>query len=409
MPVNFHRVPPRVFVPAPPRPSVLFWSALLIVVLGAAIALTIVLWPPDKPTNVPLFWLCCLVYPCALWSFFFALSLGYGHMRRDTARADNLARDKIEAQCHEEASRPLSVLGHAWRFAGDRDANDLEGVVSGTTRLSVRPSGADPDSDVHARWLEIPGKPFYPGNVLGEHQRHRVVSEWLLAELMGEIAPGLEALPAGCALQVHLSLQSLLDPQDVGADLKKLLLTKAPALRVTATSSADDLPLSEVDKWHDDMRTNDAQLLIAIHLRRAISRRLVDGEAEAGVALLLGPPGVACPSVPPPALNLHRPATSAAAKALNLATHWAKAEAAQIGAIWCHLPSEELVQEVKSLPDYQQAQWIDIGESVGNCAGAGAWLATVLAIAHTFRTSSPQLVLSQHGHNMIALVCKKQI
>ncbi|WP_224080830.1 hypothetical protein [Cupriavidus laharis] len=412
MPVDFCRVPPRVTVPAPPHPSVLFWSALLAVFLGAAIALTIVMWPPGRPTNVPLFWLCCLVYPCALWAFFLALSLGYGHMRCDTARADNLASDEIESQCHDEASVPLAVLGHAWRFAGDKDANDVTDIVSGATQLGLRPSGAEPDSDVRARWLEIPGKPFYPGNALGEHQRHLVISEWLLAELIEDMAPGLDALPAGCSLQVHLSLQSMLDLDDVCKDLETRLQARVPALRITTTSSADDLPLSEVDTWHDTMTNSDAQLLIAIQLRRAISQRLVDGEAEVGVALLLGHPGSSCAPFSSPGLALHRPAVEipdAAAKAVSLATRWGQTEAARVRTIWCHLPSEELVREVKSLPEYQPALWIDVGASVGNCAGAGAWLTTALAIAHASRDPSPQIVLSQHDHNVIALVCKKQV
>ncbi|CAJ0818174.1 hypothetical protein [Ralstonia flaminis] len=413
MPVDFGRVPPRVSVPEPPRPSVPLWSVLFIVFVGAGIGLTVALWPIGKSTNVPLFWLCCLAYPVASWAFFLLLSLGHSHLQRDTALAGNFASERIEASCHQEASAPLAVLGHAWRFAGHKEANDVEGIVSCSTRLGAQSSGAEPGLEISARWLEVPGKPFYPGNALAEHDRHQVVSEWLIAELIEQITPGLIALPAGCALHVQLNVQSVLDIEDVRLGVEALLLAKAPVLQITTVVSEHELPLSEVDSWHDKLTRHDAHLLIAIQLRRAISERLADGDAEAGIALLVARPGVARQSVPSASLALHRPAigpADAAAKVVSLALRWGQTEAPQVKTLWCHAPSEEQVRQVKSLPDFSpQVQWIDVGTSVGNCAGTGAWLTTALAIEYASRAASPQFVLSQSDHNMIALVCKKQV
>ena len=413
MPVDFGRVPPAVTVPEPPRPSVLIWSVLLLVCMGAGIALTVVLWPPGRPTNVPLFWLCCLAYPVAIWAFALALSLGHAHLRRDTARADNRARDQIEAHCHQEASVPLAVLGHAWRFDGDKEANDVGGIVSGATQLGARPSGAEPGLDIPARWLEIHGEPSVPGNALSERTRHQVVSEWLLADLVEQITPSLMALPANGTLHVQLNMQSVVNIEEVRLSLEALLLAKALALQITVTASEDELPLSEVDTWHDKLADNDALLLIAVRLCRAISQRMADGDAEAGVALLVARPGVARQSASSVGLQLHRPAIDAldaAAQAVGLAVRWGQISVQQVKTTWCHVSRENTVRLVKSSLQFDpQAQWIDIGASVGNCGGTGAWLATALAIECASRTASPQLVLSQHDHNVIALVCKKQV
>ena len=308
---------------------------------------------------------------------------------------------------------PLAVLGHAWRFACDKEANDVDGIVSGDTQLGVRPSGAEPGLHISARWLEIPGKEFHPGNAIAEYDRHETVSEWLLADLIERITPGLIALPAGCTLRVQLCVRSILDIEHVRLALEDRLSAKAPTLRIATEANEEDLPLAKVDGWHDKLTSNEAQLLIAVQLRRAISEQMADGDAEGGAALLLARPSVVQKIIPSIGLQLHRPSIDilgGAAKTASLAMRWGEVSASQVRTIWCHASSDEVSHQMRALSECdQQAQWVDVGASIGNCAGTGAWLATALAIEQVSRSASPQLVLSQCNQDVIALVCKKQI
>ncbi|GAA7767195.1 MAG: hypothetical protein COC14_01260 [Burkholderiaceae bacterium] len=413
MPVDFARVPPRVAVPESPQPSVVVWALLFVVIMGAGAALTITSWPAGKPLDA-FFWLCCVAYAPFLWAFLLCLYLGHGHLRCRQTIADNAASDKIDVECHAEASVPLAVLGHGWCFAGDEKEDDVDGIVSGATQLGLRSSGAEPGTDVQARWLEIPGKPLPPGNAQTEFVRQQVITDWLLGRLVERISAGLLVLPAGCSLHVHLSLQALCEVEEVRLGLAKLISATTPALRVTTTVSANEMPLSEADVWHDGLAAHDAHLLLAVRLRPAISQRLEDGVAEAGVALLVTRPELARSASPLMApLFLHRPAIDSlenAGQAAHLAVRWGKAAAPQAQAIWAHALTEGAVRQIKGVSAFDpHAPWFDIDAAVGDCASAGAWLATVLAIEYASRTESPQIVVSQNDDHIVALVCRKQV
>jgi Uncharacterized protein conserved in bacteria (DUF2345) len=69
MPIDFARVPPRVAVPEPPRPSKLLWAVQLGVVMCLGAALAIFLWPAGRPTNTLWFWFCVIGYPMFAWAF----------------------------------------------------------------------------------------------------------------------------------------------------------------------------------------------------------------------------------------------------------------------------------------------------------------------------------------------------
>ncbi|MFM0666702.1 hypothetical protein [Paraburkholderia sediminicola] len=380
--------------------------------LGAALA--IFLWPAGRPTNTAWFWFCVIGYPMLACAFLLCCHLGYSYVRRSGAIANNRVSEAAELKCHTLASAPLVVLGHAWCFSCDDLENGIEGLVDGTVTIGARSSRAVPGLDIKARWLEIPGKPFYAGNELTEHARHRVLSGWLLNKLVSQISSELTALPGRTALQVDLCVRSALDLEDVRARLQESISARAPTLRVTIKASSEHLSLLQTDVWHDDMKPDGAHLLIAIQLRNAVSERLQDGVAETGVALLLGHPGIVRNmSANGTSLCLHRPAigaSDAVSTALELAARWGRAASTYLRTVWSHGLANELVRSVKSTPQFgKQTRWVDLGATVGACDGAGAWLATVLAAEHASRTGDPQLVITQEGSDMIALVCRKQI
>lgn len=414
MPIDFARVPPRVAVPEPPRPSKLLWAVLLGVVMCLGAALAIFLWPAGRPTNTVRFWFCVIGYPLLAWAFLLCCHLGYAYARRSVAIANNRVSNDEELKCHKLASAPLAVLGHAWCFSCDDQENGIEGLVNGSVKMVSRSSRAVPELDVKARWLELPKKPFHAGNELTEHARHRVVSDWLLNRLVDGIGVELAALPGRTALQVDLCIRSEMDLANVRARLQELIAARAPALRVTVEASGEHLSLFKTDAWHDGLKPGEAHLLIAIQLRKAVSERLQDGVAETGVALLLGHPAIVR-NMPAngTSLRLHRPAIGAsdtASKPLELAARWGQADSTYIKTVWSHGLAEELVRSLKSSRQFgEQTRWVDLGATVGTCDGAGAWLATALAAEHASLTGDPQLVLTQEGNDMVALVCRKQI
>ncbi|CAN0625834.1 conserved protein of unknown function [Burkholderia multivorans] len=410
MPVDFNRVPPRVEVPSPPRVSMIVWTVLLVLVMGAGPGLTITLWPTDRPTNTLWFWFCVVGYPLLAWAFLLFAWLGYGYVRRNQAIATNRVSEEAEQACHATAGRPLAILGHAWCFSADDSENSLEGIRAGAELAKLRPSGAVPDSEVNARWLDIPDMHFHPGNELAEHARHHAVSTWLLERLIDRLLPNLKALPPGTRLQVELLHRSRLKSDAVKARMRELLAERMPALKFDVALAEHDIPLFRTDAWLDDRGVNTACLLVAIELHDAISTVLSDGVAEAGVALLVGRPRLASPPMPV-GLRLHRPAKgafAAAAPTLELAVGWGQSSPDRLRAVWAHgLTSDSMsaVRQAASIPD--ETRWIALEMPIGNCAGAGPWLAVALAAESARATGDPQLVLGGEGEELTALVCRK--
>ncbi|MGF6413155.1 hypothetical protein [Paraburkholderia sp. MM5482-R1] len=412
MPIDFARIPPRIPVPAPPQLSKTVWLVLLGVVLCLGAALTIFLWPKGRPTNTVWFWFCVVGYPMLAWAFLLCCRLGYLYARRSGAIAANRVSDHETEKCHALASEPLALLGHAWCFSSDHDENGIEGLVDGSLVLRPRASRAEPNTDVSARWLELPDQQFHAGNELTEHARHQAVCNWLLVRLIDSLAPQLMALPARTTLQVESSLHSVLEDTDVRALLQQLVSAKSPSLRVTMTPPPAPSSVFQADAWFDRMRPPVVHLLVAVRLRNAVSERLQDGVAEAGVALLLGHPSLAKTMTGNPPLLLHRPArgpVDTVGETLGHAMRWGKAASTRVKTVWSHGLSPELEVAIKSASKLDgQRSKIDLKTTVGDCGAAGGWLATALAAELAARTGDPQLVLTPDGGDLIALVCRKQ-
>lgn len=407
MPIDFERVPPRVAVPQPPRPSVIFWVILLVVTAALGTGLTVVLWPKGTPSNTLWFWCCAALFPLLAWVFLFSVSQGIAHARRCEAMAINRVSDRFEQEQHSLAEQPLVVLGHGWCFSAEDKENNVEAVVNGDIELGARPSVAQPGTDVSARWLEIPGEPFYSGNILVEHKRHRAVCDWLLRRLIDCVGNALATLPVHTVLHVDVCSRSLVKSAEVQARLQERILSKAPTLQIKVNASDQHFSLFLVDDWHDQIKPREARLLVCLQLRKVVSVRPKNGVAEAGIALLVAQPG-SVRNAPP--LHLHRPAKGKADgkyEAFDLAVRWCGADMAQVRTVWSHTLSEDVSHPVKSCPRFSKGtQWMDVGTTVGDCDGAGAWLATALALEQAQLTRTPQLVLSQQGDAPIALACK---
>ena len=150
MPVDFQRVPPGLSVPPVPQPSKPVWAAVLLMVMSAGAALTVMLWPAERPSSTPWFWICLLGYPLLIWTFMLSSWLGYGYVRRNGAIATNRVSEQTEQLCHVVAGRPLAILGHAWCFSSKDTENALKSLLDGSVQVKPHPSGAIADSDVIA-------------------------------------------------------------------------------------------------------------------------------------------------------------------------------------------------------------------------------------------------------------------
>ncbi|WP_175840322.1 hypothetical protein [Burkholderia contaminans] len=411
MPIDFNRVPPRENVPAAPQVSMIIWTILFVLVMGAGAGLTITLWPTDRPTNTSWFWFCVVGYPFLAWAFLLFAWLGYVYACRDQAIATNRVSDDAEQSCHAMAARPLAILGHTCCVSTNDSENSLTQILTGAEGTMLRQSGAVADREVNARWLTLPDVHFFPGNELTEHARHHAVCTWLLKRLIDNLLPQCRALPPGTRLHVELCHRSRLKAEVVETQIQELLVERVPALQVDIGASDPALTVFRTDAWHDDRDAQSAYLLIAIELRDAISAVLSNGVAEAGVALLVGRRRLASPSMST-ALLLHRPAKGPLdfpAVTLELAARWGQSSSDRLRTVWTHgLIGDGIscVRQAASLPD--EARWIELETSVGDCSGAGPWLAVALAAERARTTGDPQLMLCGEGQELIALMCRKQ-
>ena len=411
MPVDFNRVPPRVAVPPPPHISMIVWSILLVLVMGAGAGLSIMLWPAGRPTDTLWFAVCVVGYPFLAWAFSLFAWLGYGYVSRNQALATNRVSDEAEQACHASAARPLAILGHAWCIAANEPENSLEGILKGTDSSKLRPSSAVADCAVNARWLDIPDQPFHPGNELAEYARHHAVCMWLLKRLVDGLLPQLSALPPRTRLLVELQQRSRVKFEIVETRLRELIAECVPAAKVDLRPGTHESSLFRTDAWFDNRDVDTAHLLIAVELRDAISAVLSDGVAEVGVALLVAQPRLES-QANPVGLRLHRPAKDTldfSARTLGLAARWGQSSPDRLRTVWTHGLTGESVGAIRqAAPFPDETHWNVLEDSVGDCSGAGPWLAVALAAENARITGDSQMVLCGEGKDLIALVCRKQ-
>jgi hypothetical protein len=336
------------------------------------------------------------------------LSRGWLNARRSTAEATNQISERELQRCHEQASKPLAVLGQAWCFSEIEEGNRIAGFIDGSLKLQPRASLAEPGTDVTARWIDIPGQWFYAGSEIAENARHTATFEWLLSRLLGKLAADLRLLPASVTLRVTLSIGDAINPEAASQLLRRMLTEMRSNTNVTVEGAGETVSLFQIDAWLDGNDAKLAHLLIAIQLRNAISETLEEGTAEAGAALLFGQPSHA----KTPTVHVHRPskgARGAIDATLSLAMRWGASQAPEIKAAWeCGVspPFRVAIQSSSSFDP--NTSLISLDTSIGDCGIAGSWLAVALATQQAMDTAEPQLVLVQEGEELVALTCKKQ-
>jgi len=408
MPVDFARVPPNVVVPEPPRISWPLWALLFAILMSAGAGLSVYLLSPSEASNGPWFWICVIAYPAMAWSLLLCCWLGWLHARRSTAEATNHINERELLKCHQLAGKPLTVVGQAWCFSGNEEKNGIEGLVNGNLKLQPRASLAEPGTDVTARWIEIPGQPFFAGSEVAESARRTATCEWLLLRLLGRLENDLRLLPASLTLRVTLSVGETINPDAASQFLRTMLSNMRANTDVTVEATNESVSLFQIDAWLDSNDATFAYLLVAIQLRNAISEIPEEGSAEAGVALLFGPPSHART----PTVHVHRPSKGVrdvTDATLSLAMRWGASQASEIKAAWECAVTPPFRTAIQSSTRFDpQTLLISLDTSIGDCGIAGPWLALALAAQQAMNKAEPQLVLVQEGEELIALTVKSK-
>jgi hypothetical protein len=381
--------------------------------LAAGASLTIFVWRAGKPTNTGAFWFGAVELPILIWALLLVCRFAFLYGRVNQALATNRTADRVEAQCHERSSQPLAVLAYAWRFSSSEEENSVEDAVDGKTRLRPGSSQFRANTDVLARWLDIPGKSFYCGNAGTEYARHTEIYHWLLDQLIKDITPQLLQLPRRISMKVDLCADSVLETSIISARLLSLLKARLPSLRFEFNQPTEELSLFHADAWHDGARADEVRLLVAVQLRKAASEVLANGVAESASVLLIGTPAIARQMNREPILHIHRPAQGSIEKVtetLDLAVRWGKTTFSEVGAKWCTGLVKQTATAIRSSSRFGfQTRSVEVDETVGDAGVARAWLATTMAVANAVLTNEAQVVIAQESGNVVALVCRTQI
>lgn len=388
------------------------WSGLFVLIVSGGAALAIYTLPPGTSPNSAWFWIRVAVFPLLLWAFPLFARLSFLHAKRGSAIANNRVSDRELDKCHARASEPLALIGHAWVFSGGDEENEASGIADGSVQLKPRRSGAMRNIDVTARWIDIPGQSFNPGNAHSERNRHSEIIEWLLVRLLGQITPHLRRLPSSTSLQVTLSLDAYADVERFGQQLETMLADLQLDIAIKVAATNDKVSLFQVDSWLDETDERIVNLMLAIQLRHAISKVLEKELAEAGVALLLGHPSLAAASAGEPSVRVHRPAKAqheTPDETLAHAVRWGQSSTTEVEMAWkCDLTlnANSAVRSSKRFD--QNARSCDLNSTVGDCGCANLWLTVALAAQQAAESGRSQLVLVQENEELIALICRKQ-
>lgn len=394
MPVNFEALPTRTVVPNTRR-SILLSLIGLIAMMAAGVTISLATWPAERPTQTQWFWIRSVGLPFLAWLLAYSGWRFLGANQLQNAVADNAAIDRQEDQLHAEARVPFAVIEQSWRFSGVVGQSNVEEATRG--RESAEITG-----------LVIPDRPFFRGNRADEVERHAALLEWLLVELVGPLAHELK-VPR--MTKIWLALDSTLSSEEAEAAIARawiaLGLERAEEVQLLET-----LPPYTVDGWLDASARHTRHLVLAVQLRGAISGEMQLGQAEAGVAVLLGDTLDGLRNATALAYA-HRPTRSDMESipiGVANALRWGHCSDESVDAVWNTGLAEPLVKAFKSLGGaVNDAPAVELTQTIGNAGVATPWLALALAAANAKEGAGTQLILDQQEGDLVAMVCRRKV
>jgi hypothetical protein len=398
MPVDFAALPARAILLSERRAALSAFVLLFIVVATGAV-ISIATWPTDRSAQTVWFWTRTFGLPFLGWLMLYSAWRFLGaHSSRDIA-SYNDAIDRKEARLHDEAAVPFTIQGQSWCFSAIAARNTLE--------VAMKFCEDDATAQMTGG-LVIPQKTFYRGNHADEAQRHAVVLEWLLLQIVGPLASDLKHL-RGIATCVCID-------SDLTENSVRTAISNAWA--ILGLNGAEDVQLVNpmkifaIDGWLDMRVRCSARLVIAVQLRGVISGELQPGQAEAGAAVLLtSAPGKASNSTT--MALAHRPSRSGVEgvdQGIEDALRWGGCSEKAIGTVWNTRLAEPISSTLTSLGrPLNEVTTIDLVRTVGDAGVASPWLALALASAKAKQGADAQLILDQLDGDFVAMICRKKV
>jgi len=412
MAVDFSLIPPEIPMSKKP-PSRWLWTIVFFVLVLAGMAIVLLMWPKDMPTQTVEFWITLLGFPVAIAALVVLrrYSMYEGYVL-DVEIQNEVNRDYTE-QVFTTAKRPLAVIGTSHRFSVDADENAVKGIFTNSLALETQASFM-PDTDpVKARWLVVPGIVLTGGSKSDDYARQQQALQWLFVELLTDISARIQSLPDRLPLNVHLLVAS-----GMASDTAKMLWQSCWSkfsLRYANVEIASEIPdLMTLDHWldHADQPTNQqARLIVAVQLHTLLSGNPPEGSAEAGVAILLLPDASAGQHKVTAIANLHRPVRGPSDQSNDVLEHalrWVEVGAADFGSVWQAglTPEQAGAFRQSAVKQGLAVQASDLDTTIGHAGIAAPWLAIACAAGSEVST---QLILAGQSEHIDCAVLLRPV
>ena len=415
MAIDFSELPPEQELPkeAPPR---FFWTIAFFSLTLVGVFAVLLLWPKGEPTQTPWFWLCLTLYPAGIAAFVVSRRYAVYEGRKLDIQAWNEARKRYIEAVFERESIPFAVIGASFSFIDDESLDNTEAIVERSLVLKAQPAIAE-QGTVLARWL-VPRSLDRGAWVRGpDTMRQTQVLTWLIDRLLGKSCESLSSLPSDVPLIVKIRVSANAYEGDI-ASLWRDSWRRQNLRPSTTDIQSDDMRLADVDSWLDSadarIRTH-ATFVVVIQLNEVLGKNPPDGSAEAAAALLLVPKHLLQRYSFEPIAYIHRPIAGPVENLthmLRYAIRWGKADPNSISRSWlsnlntaCASAFHAALREVGvssaregPLPE------LNMDRTVGHAGSAADWLAVACAASCSRQLGSPQLLVVQHGTDIVSAV-----
>jgi hypothetical protein len=296
-----------------------------------------------------------------------------------------------------------------------RDA--IDPIANGALEITTRKVFDDARVLSRGRWFEtfhaLPALP--KGLALAEHDRHKSLTEWLLEELLKDLAPQIAAIPSSVKCVAYLYFSNRLHRSENLKCWENVASYVLLRLFPNVYQESDAAGFGSLDGWLDEAISNkgdEARVIIAIQLHPVKAPPwFPDGGTEAASALLLMPDAVAQKHGLKKQSDLHRPVTSEIethGDSIKLAMRMAGTTGKRLAKIWqtgiSSGQSESL--SIMRRETEMATPVIDIDRTVGKAGIAASWFAVACAHASLRQHGGAQMVTAGNGNKLSTLVLK---
>lgn len=407
MALDFHRLPPEASVPDK-RPSPLVWMIVFFVIVLSGVFSVLLFWPADVPTRTPWYWICVAVYPPGVAAFVVLRRFGFFEDRRLDAIAHNDARQQYVTEQFERESRPLAILGAAYRFSSDAAEDGFDRILDGTAKIVSRAIAKPDTPPMKARWFEAPSTDENDAPFTTDKQRQQNVLAWAFDALIAQLDATLQRLPEDLPLVIHITLTDVLKTDETQIEAAQNSWREAWAksgLRPRAIQASRDADVMAIDAWLDQVNLDcehEVRLFVMVRLSPIIGSIPQDGSAEVASALLLAPLTMQQKFRLAPIAWLHRPTGAVGTSyppvntRLDRALHWGDIQPEGVTRIWqsgltggaANAVNAALVQA-----GITQSPTV-LDDLVGHAGEVAPWLGLACASMATAQDRAAQLVVT---------------